>query len=273
MSDRHIAIVIDIDGTILGDISPQVIEWQMISDYNKSSMRYFKKYLIDVLRDYLIRPGLSTFLTDFKESHGNNVHFFVYTASEHKWAMFLTPCIEAALGIQFKRPIFTRNHMVFCKKSGYYKKSLGHVLPSMNKTCKTTMKLEDCVLIDNNSTLIPSESSRLILCSTFDYAFYQDPLRFLPVKKVEQNLENIIDKLYSIDNFKSIKKNISFEQFYIEYYKRIYKIMTINCNKKDSIMWNIVHSVFKSYMSKNKIKRGLKDAFVLKANDQLKKVY
>ncbi len=130
------------------------------------------------------------------------------------------------------------------------------------------MKLEDCVLIDNNNTLIHSESSRLILCSTFDYRFYQDPLRYLPLSEVEKNLPQIIKSLHSIDVFSSIKPNVSFNKFYVQYYKKtISNLMIINCDR-NSNMWYVVHAAFKTYMSKNK--KGIKDSFVLKVNEQLK---
>lgn len=264
-----LAVVIDIDGTIIGNIVPQVIEWQLVSDYNKGSMRQFKKFLIDILKNYLIRPGLREFMMQTKETHPN-VHFFVFTASEHKWAHFLMPCIEAALGINFNKPFFTRNHMMYCKKSGTYKKSLAKILPQMNKYLKSSMKLNNCVLIDNNSTLVAGESSRLILCSTFDYLMYQDPLRYIPIDKVETNLPRIIKTLNQVDNFHSLKHNTSFNKFYAEYYELVSKLMFVNCSRNDG-MWSIVNSSFKSYLSGNKVRKEFKDSFVNKLNGQLKK--
>lgn len=268
MSD-HLAVVIDIDGTIIGDIVPQVIEWQLITEYSKGNMRMFKKCLIDILKNYLIRPGLREFMTDIKESHPD-VHFFVFTASEHKWAHFLMPCIEAALGVHFQRPIFTRNHMVFCKTSGTYKKSLAKILPQINKSSKATMTLKNCVLIDNNSTLIPSESSRLILCSTFDYRIYQDPLRYIPIEKVEHNLPSIVKLLNQVDDFHSLKPVSSFNKFYGDYYKMVSRLMFVNCSRNDG-MWDIVHASFRSYMSKKKQRKEYKDSFVNKLNGLLTK--
>ena len=268
MSD-HLAIIIDVDGTIIGDIVPQVIEWQLILQYNKGSMRQFKKQLIEILKNYLIRPGLREFMTHIKGSYPN-VHFFVYTASEHKWAQFLTPCIEAALGISFQRPIFTRNHMVFCHASGTYKKSLAKILPQINKSSKATMTLKNCVLIDNNDTLVANESSRLIICSTFDYRIFQDPLRYIPIEKVEKNLTNIIKLLNQVDNFHSMKPVSSFNKFYANYYKLVSRLMFVNCNRNDG-MWDIVHTNFRSYMSKKKQRKEFKDTFLIKLNTLLTK--
>jgi hypothetical protein len=160
--------------------------------------------------------------------------------------------------------------MVFCKKSGTYKKSLAKILPQMNKSLKSTMTLKNCVLIDNNSTLVASESSRLILCSTFDYLIYQDPLRYIPVEKVEKNLSRIIKTLNQIDNFHSLKHTTSFNKFYAAYYELVAKLMFVNCSRNDG-MWDVVHSSFKSYIGNSKKRKEFKDSFVYKLNGQLGK--
>ena len=269
-----LAVVIDIDGTIIGEIMPQVIEWQLISQYRKEFMRQYKTYLIDALRTSLIRPGLSDMIhgicADFQ-----NVEFFIYTASEHKWANLLVPCIEAAIGIELNRPIFTRNHMIINPLTGVHQKSLAKVLPMINRAFKKKgytmpLTLNQCIIIDNNSTLIPNESKRLVLCPTYKYTFYQDVLRFIPTQIVQENLSHITQYLTDSDMFPSVNKSINIELFYAHYYERLGRNMASRYKTNTAVdqLWLKVYKALHKYLSSNN-RLTFKDNFIKNLNTKL----
>jgi hypothetical protein len=270
-----LVVVIDIDGTIIGDILPQVVEWQLVSEYRKECMRQFKCTLIDSLRTSIARPGLAEFVSKLKEEH-KTVEFFVFTASEHKWALFIVHCIEASLGFRFNRPIFTRNHMVVDPKTGLYLKSLEKVLPKINRCLKKqgyekAAVVNDCVLIDNNNTLVPSEQSRLVLCPTYKYTFYQDILRFLHLSTVRENLRTIIPHLKECNMFPIVEKKIDVHSFYAHYYDKLGRNMMSlyrHNTRKDSL-WPRLYKAFHKQLANGKAEEGLKASFLKKLNKRL----
>jgi hypothetical protein len=263
---QKLAIVIDIDGTIIGDIVPQVIEYDILNKYNKNGIRYFKKFLTDLLKTELIRPGLVSFIQNISKEN-NNVHFFIFTASDHKWANFLVPCIEAALNIKFSRPIFTRKHMSYCKKTGSYRKSLKTILPQISKSVKCQINLKNCIMIDNNDTLVSDESKRLILCPTYEYVLYQDPLKFVPASVLKHNLQSIIMILKYVPFFENLKQNTEINLFYANFYNIISKMHTINCSKEDKL-WKTLEDLIIKYL-KLKNRNEFKDSLTFKINQKI----
>lgn len=260
-------VTIDIDGTIIGNITPQVIEWQFIKKYNNYNVRHFKNQLISLLQEYLIRPGMKDFVHKLKEKH-SNVHLFLYTASEHKWANFLVPCIEQALDYKFNRPIFTRNHMVVDKKTGFPKKSLERILPQIQKSLQNqSINIKQCIIVDNNKTLIDSEMNRLVFCQTYDYVVYQDPLRYINVNQVKKHLPSIIESLKINLNFNDLKLS-DINMFYAQYYNIVSKFLIINCERKDDL-WKGMYDSLHKYLKK-KDRKQIKDSIISKINKTLK---
>jgi len=269
-----LAVVIDIDGTIIGEIMPQVVEWQLVAQYRKEFMRQYKSYLVDALRTALARPGLADLMNGTRVNY-SNVQFFVYTASEHKWANVLLPCIESALGVEFCRPVFTRNHMVVNPKTGVYQKSLARVLPMINRAFKKKgysepLSLDQCILIDNNTTLIPDEESRLVFCPTYKYTLYQDALRFIPSTIVRENLHHIVQYLTDTDMFPKVKKPVNIDAFYAHYYERLGRSMAMRYkdNTVPDRMWFKVYKALHKYLS-SEPRHTFKDNFIKGLNKKL----
>ena len=76
-------IAIDIDGTIQGDITPQVNEYTLI---NKIGLKYnSKNYLQEDYQKGLLRPFFVNFIDVFKKRKPQ-IELFIYTASEPGWA-------------------------------------------------------------------------------------------------------------------------------------------------------------------------------------------
>lgn len=171
--------LLDLDGTIVGDVSSLVGEWILLQERDKKKMKIFKSFLIRQLHKGILRPHFSDFCAMVRK-HLRNVEFFVYTASGTTWANFLIPCIEETCGIQFQRPFFTRKHCIY--KDGDFKKTIHGILPEIFKKLKRkypdlkniTQLEERTCLIDNNDVLGKDERNKLIKCPTYEYTDYYD---------------------------------------------------------------------------------------------------
>lgn len=172
-------IFIDLDGTIVGNVANLVSEWELIQQYNRNKMKDFKKALIKKLRNGMLRENLADFCAMI-QSHYHCVEFFIYTASECKWANFLVGNIEEATGLAFQRPLLTRKNCI--EKNMDYKKSIEHVMPIVMKKLKSKypsltkssqLKNMTC-LIDNNDVMVDKEKERVIRCPTYDYIDFYD---------------------------------------------------------------------------------------------------
>ncbi len=223
------------DGTIIGNITPQICEWNMISSYARPKMAQFKKSLETQLNNGLIRPGFVTYLDYLKLQH--DCEIFMYTASEHKWAHFIIPCIEKAIGTQFHKPYLTRNHCTLL--SNGYIKSLSEILPiiysNLSKEKYKGLELADLknqiVLIDNNRVLENHEDSKLIFCPTYKYTDVYDVLRLLTEDTLIRNYLQIAEILETFGLFPNTEtKHFSFHTFKALYYSTLADV-TKNCIK------------------------------------------
>jgi hypothetical protein len=175
-SSKPLVIVLDMDGTIIGDIRPQL----QLVELHKSLKAQDKKVNVLNIKDFqsrlrsgIVRPYFSKFVKKLKE-HNTNVEFFVYTASEKKWAHFLVPQIEKAAGVKFNRPIFTRDD---CTSD--YKKTVSNIMGGIFKSLKKrygVLKKKDMedriVIVDNTSEVFDQNNQRfLIHCPTYDFKY------------------------------------------------------------------------------------------------------
>ena len=122
MNVEPIVFLIDLDGTMIGDITPQLDEYYLIKDINMrlkkidgKEIRYKNKILQEELNKYIIRKYLKNFIKKTREY--DNIELFIYTASFDKWAKFIIPQLEKVLGYKFNRPLLTRNHLLDKYKS------------------------------------------------------------------------------------------------------------------------------------------------------------
>lgn len=245
-----LVLFIDIDGTLVGDVTPQVCEWEIIETVDKSKLPSFRCGLIDVLVHGLLRPNVADFLTGMKRI-SPDIEFFVFTASDMRWANFLVPCIEKAIGIKFNRPIFTRNHCIDQRKS--LDCVLPHVLRRLKKQHpKLSMKnmRERIALVDNNDVLVPCESHRCIKVPTYSFAYYTDILSKLAPRTIEKNhfeIATILER-YDMSSHKGVASDV--EVFRSEYYKRLGSLVassaTAGHSGSDNNLWMRLLSVIKS---------------------------
>jgi hypothetical protein len=194
---------LDLDNTLVGDVSYQVAEWDLLKALAPSRLKLFRANLKAQLQaSALIRPGVKPFLAAL---HADRVAFFVYTASDPRWAAFFVPVVEEVLGVRFARPLLTRAHCVTPAATApphaaaaaapsanafatALHKSLARVRPlciaSLAKVYHRPRRdLLDLplVLVDNSHHVLPPlERKRLLKASSYTYAYPTDPTRLLP---------------------------------------------------------------------------------------------
>lgn len=271
---------IDIDGTMIGDVSPQVYEWDIVSKYEIAKLGQLKKNVSSQLANGLLRKGLATFLDFLKARHSQEgCEFFVYTASDTKWANFIVPCIETVIGQKFNRPLFTRPNCIR-GQSGDFKKSLSHIMPAVARKIRVkygeseVVDMNRCVLVDNNRVLIKPEEARLILCPTYGYIDLYDVLRLLSEDVLSRNFIDIASILQSHGLFPEMSDStlvtMPFHVFKAIYYSMIGKQIKENIKQDlvlaEDLFWtrlgNIIHAMHKDT-------NVLKDSTVRSINDCL----
>lgn len=176
-----LVLLIDLDGTMQGDIRPQLQEYDIVRRLNRRITQN-KKVRLNVsdfendMRTGLMRPYLAECLRAIRRTHAH-VELFLYTASTTEWAHYVVNRIERnVFGEQvFNRPYLTRKHC-----SGTMSKSIERVFPIIARTLRNkyqTVSKDRVFLIDNNPVLPESERRHLILCPTYEYVRVIDPMR------------------------------------------------------------------------------------------------
>jgi hypothetical protein len=189
---------VDIDGTIIGNIEPQLTEYQLIiqgpshkkTRENQQSFRgkLFKDQLVMHLMNGLMRPGFSQFCAQCALM---NIPVMLYTAAEHEWATFLAPRILQAVRLEMVRDLesppvdfkfarlFTRR---FCgvAPDGTCEKSLDFVIKHIHTTlrrefegCRLEQLHERIIMIDNTEGIL-KQRRNLVLVPTYDYIHMYD---------------------------------------------------------------------------------------------------
>lgn len=170
-----LVVIIDLDGTIIGDITPQIMSFEVAKALKTAGakVQYDMGDLKMKLRGGLIRPHFESFVSGLTSSM--NVEFFVYTASEKTWAELVVKGVEAVTNVKFNRPIFTRNYCI--NQDREYKKGLGfirvHILKTLKKKYGVPFTYRDLstnmLIIDNNNVYPNSDFKNLILCPTYSF--------------------------------------------------------------------------------------------------------
>jgi hypothetical protein len=169
-----LVIVLDLDGTIIGDIRHQIttydIHTKIKSDGGK--LQYNFKDYKSKLKGGIVRPFFCEFLRRLKQDIPS-IEFFVYTASEQKWAIHIINQIEKTCSVKFNRPLFTRNDCIVAKS--VFTKSLDKIKPRIAKTLKSKygpVNLENRILIvDNTDIFVKEDQPYQILCETYNFEY------------------------------------------------------------------------------------------------------
>lgn len=177
-------IILDIDGTVIGDITPQVVLYEIVNALrkHKEKISFDVNTIITKLKNGVIRPHFDAFINELQQY---GVEFFVYTASEKSWAEYIVKLMEKTYDIKINRPLFTRNNCVFSGKD--YIKSIKTIRPLMLRTLRKKYKgLQLCnfkdniLIIDNRHVYSSKNDARLILlCPTYSYKIPENILAII----------------------------------------------------------------------------------------------
>jgi hypothetical protein len=230
-------MLLDLDGTLIGKVNYAVCEYDLMKATEKKAGRAAKAFrdtLVARLRYGIVRPHVEAFCKHAQQA-SEGTELFVYTASDAEWAAFIVPCVEAALGIKFNRPIFARNHCINVAAPGSspdYRKSIAKVAPAIltrlrkkHPTLRTVRDLTDRILLVDNTPNImmdPSERGRLVVCPTYSYAYAYDVLGRLDVNVMHRKFARVImPTLVRFGLFPQKSHPQSYQQFAAVYYERL----------------------------------------------------
>jgi hypothetical protein len=202
-------IIFDIDQTIIGDITMQTIENNLLEYiYNickkkgiNTKCQYIDLDMQYELKNGLLRPYVREFIETCNKKF-KNVEVFFYTNSTYKWTnKILGKNIEKALNIKVNRPFFTKENSM----SLDIKKSLVNIYPLIIKSLikkYPLMKYEKnteyilnnrTIFIDDIKDNIISYTNRQLVCSAYNYFSYYDIYEKL-INKYNMNPEIFNDK-------------------------------------------------------------------------------
>jgi NLI interacting factor-like phosphatase len=250
-------ILMDMDGTMIGHISPSVCEYDVLRAFDPKKLATFKRELTERLRYGPLRPHLQRFL---RTGAAAGTRFFVYTASEDKWAGVIIPCIEKALGFKFERPLLARSKCIFDSASNDYRKSISHVMPVVarrlnsaagnsaasasttfspqspgdvgptGQTAPSAPSTSSTVLVDNKPDVLlrpREEGAQLIKCPTYGYTYVYDVLSNVAVDILHAKFHKIADLLRKHGMFPASAdaRNLTFQQFMQVYYRHLADLM------------------------------------------------
>lgn len=231
-----LVLFLDLDGTIIGDVMHLVAEKEIVSSFCKSpaAIKEMKASHVSRMRYGVVRPRFDSFLRrveDFnKGSTGHCIEIFVYTASEHAWAIYVVGIIEAAVGFRFNKPVFTRKN---CHPvgDGTYHKSLGPLLPSVVTSLRrkgyglTVAGLDGRVaLVDNNPSVIrsPGDRARLITCPSYNFILAFDVIRLIDVDVMQAKYEQIAKLLSEFGMYPAVGEKDSGTPRSCRHFLRVY---------------------------------------------------
>jgi hypothetical protein len=219
---QPIVFLLDLDGTLQGNISPQLQEYELIKTLNKQIVGFPKlKYNIkSIAIDYdngLLRPHLASSLESIKEKY-HNVEFFIYTASSDEWAKFIVPMVIKK--VPSINPLFFSRR--YCSPDG--KKSIQRVSPFIKEFLSSKYDVRQLVnvfLVDNNLVLRSNELDKLIHCPTYEYEQTLDVTRNIPYHVRSEHFRFLSDEIFKGQS--STDNEFEFMMYYYGYLMEIFK--------------------------------------------------
>jgi hypothetical protein len=197
--------VLDWDGTIAGKVDFQSQQFVLHNALKKLGFKVQRTNPIPAAffpNAKLIRPGFADFIKKVKQFYAPaEVYFFIYTGSERSWALHEIGWVEKTHGVQFQRPIFTRDNCTI-EAGGSLRKSLKKVFISMMRSIskvRTYTSAERQAILDKHTIIIDNNAvytdmtDKLLLCPGYDYAVFENLLHGLPAEaKNHPDIQKII---------------------------------------------------------------------------------
>jgi hypothetical protein len=224
-----LVFLLDLDGTLIGKVSAVVCEYEVARMAGRKELRTFRESLVSRLRYGIIRPHVHAFCKQAAASSGR-VQLFIYTASEATWAAFIVPCVEAALGFKFNRPLFTRSHCIGPEN----KKSIAKVRPAVFARLRKAFHLSHAhdldgqiVMVDNTADVMLDPSDPLIVCPTYAYTYTYDVLGRVDIDTLHRRFTRIVPCLTRAGLFPAVARPpTSYQEFAALYYERLASMMS-----------------------------------------------
>lgn len=248
---KPLILIIDLDGCIIGDIKPQIMYYEVITNIKKvnQDIKIDNKDLIEKLKFGIIRPYFENFCKSIK-SYFPNMEFFIYTASETRWANFIVKHIEKSINFKFRRPIFTRDDCQFINDD--FQKNIENIIPKIKRSLyvrwgKINLK-NNFMLIDNNMVYRRNNINKLLICPTYDYKYCENIPKHISHKiflTSYRTIHSILSKYYL---YRCSDDYFEFQLEFYKYYVNYLKFVEIN-NKI------FLHDTFWKDLSKILIKK------------------
>jgi len=249
--------IIDLDGTIIGDCNYQCDLYNIIELVKKYRMKGLNqytalcnKYLNESysVKSLLVRPHFFTFINAMKKLYPSS-YFYIYTASEKKWANKEIAIIEKHNNFKFDRPLLTRDNCIM-DKYGNIVKSVAKILPLISKTIKIPNNYDiskRLLIIDNNPTFI-DYTDNLLICPSYNYMKFYDLRETLPNYNKCDELKSYINRLVKEQRLGKIsKKPENLEKTYKWLYKKCKKINKYNSKYEGDTFWKDLAVLIKHY--------------------------
>jgi hypothetical protein len=180
---NNYVFIIDLDGTIIGDCIYQAEIYKISLILNKLKIKIkINEILEECYKTKLIRPYFKLFIEKIREYYPSS-YFYIYTASEKKWAEKELTIIEKVLNIKFNRPIFTRNDCEIIEREDKIdiKKSVDLIKK------KIKVKNPEILIIDDNDVYIDN-NEKLIKCEIYNYKYFCNYWDYIPIEKIRNKI-------------------------------------------------------------------------------------
>ena len=259
-------VILDWDNTIVGKVDYQSQKYSLEQHYKKFGLKVKKNSKVPKAFNKdskLIRPYFLNFITELTDYFQGNIYFFIYTASERKWANTEISWLEKSHGIKFQRPIFTRDDCIV-DKSGSYRKSISNIFPRMlrsmgltkiSKEQKTEILHQRLLIIDNNA-VFNDMKEHLLICPDYNFMVFENLLEDIPLSYLQN--PNIRQHILSLINMGLIcpffGKNDDINQ---QMYKK-YEWLAIKCKHISENNTYSIKDIFFKYLTGLIVKNNLK---------------
>jgi hypothetical protein len=259
-------VILDWDNTIVGKVDYQSQKYSLEQHYKKFGLKVKKNSKVPKAFNKdskLVRPYFLNFITELTDYFQGNIYFFIYTASERKWANTEISWLEKSHGIKFQRPIFTRDDCIV-DKSGSYRKSISNIFPRMlrsmaltkiSKEQKTELLHQRLLIIDNNA-VFNDMKEHLLICPDYNFMVFENLLEDIPLSYLQN--PNIRQHILSLINMGLIcpffGKNDDINQ---QMYKK-YEWLAIKCKHISENNAYSIKDIFFKYLTGLIVKNNLK---------------
>jgi hypothetical protein len=206
-----IIFILDWDGTIIGKCDFQSHQYTLHNSMKNHGFKPLKQHQIPPAfypNAKLVRPGFASFVKGISKAYPD-AQFFIYTASERRWANQEITWMEKTHGIQMNRPIFTRDD---CTPDtvGNHRKSIAKIFPRIMKSISKEYPLtsaqrlyvleKQLIIIDNNA-VYTDRMDKLLLCPDYNYCVFENLLHGIPLDArkhpvIQQTILSLINQGY-----------------------------------------------------------------------------